>query len=98
MKLPAAVVQSFIFLKLAIAGHLTIFVTRTVRRFWQRPYPAPLLFWGGNADQGGGNFFCGLRLVHPRHRLAICLARLGLRACLVYCERFHQGMGIQVFA
>lgn len=45
MKLPADMVQSFIFLKLAIAGHLTIFVTRTERRFWQAPYPAPLLFW-----------------------------------------------------
>lgn len=45
MKLEATVVQSFIFLKLAVAGHLTIFVTRTEGRFWRRPYPAPLLFW-----------------------------------------------------
>ncbi|RII28357.1 MAG: metal-transporting ATPase [Geobacter sp.] len=45
MKLPLAVVQSFVFLKLAIAGHLTIFVTRTERHFWQSPHPAPLLFW-----------------------------------------------------
>jgi H+-transporting ATPase len=45
MRLSPNVVQSFIFLKLAVAGHLTIFLTRTERRFWQKPYPAPLLFW-----------------------------------------------------
>jgi len=43
MQLSPAVVQSFIFLKLAVAGHLTIFVTRTTGPFWSRPFPAPLL-------------------------------------------------------
>ncbi len=57
MKLPAAIVQSFIFLKLAIAGHLTIFVTRTERRFWQKPYPAPLLFWGATLTKVAATFF-----------------------------------------
>ena len=45
LRLPPAMVQSFVFLKLAVAGHLTIFVTRTEKRFWQRPFPAPILFW-----------------------------------------------------
>ncbi|HDH01812.1 MAG TPA: metal-transporting ATPase, partial [Nitrospirae bacterium] len=45
MHLSAPVVQSFIFLKLAVAGHLTIFITRTEERFWRRPYPAPILLW-----------------------------------------------------
>ncbi|MEC4684916.1 MAG: plasma-membrane proton-efflux P-type ATPase [Nitrospirota bacterium] len=45
MHLSAPVVQSFIFLKLAVAGHLTIFITRTEDRFWRRPYPAPILLW-----------------------------------------------------
>ncbi|MEJ2695501.1 MAG: plasma-membrane proton-efflux P-type ATPase [Candidatus Sulfobium sp.] len=45
MRLPPAAVQTFIFLKLAVAGHLTIFLTRTENRFWRKPYPAPLLFW-----------------------------------------------------
>jgi H+-transporting ATPase len=45
MRLSVSVVQSFIFLKLAVAGHLTIFVTRTEDHFWRKPYPAPLLFW-----------------------------------------------------
>jgi H+-transporting ATPase len=39
-----AVVQTFIFLKLVIAGHLTIFITRTDKHFWQKPYPSLLFF------------------------------------------------------
>ncbi len=35
--------QSFIFLKLSIAGHLTLFVARTKNAFFVRPYPSPIL-------------------------------------------------------
>ncbi len=35
--------QTIIFLKLAIAGHLTLFVARTRRFFLTRPFPAPIL-------------------------------------------------------
>jgi H+-transporting ATPase len=45
MHVPENVVQSFIFLKLVVAGHSTIYVTRTERHFWQRPFPAPALFF-----------------------------------------------------
>ena len=45
MHLSPAVVQSFIFLKLAVAGHLTIFITRTEDYFWRKPHPAPILLW-----------------------------------------------------
>ena len=45
MHLSAPIVQSFIFLKLAVAGHLTIFITRTEDRFWRKPHPAPMLLW-----------------------------------------------------
>jgi H+-transporting ATPase len=38
------VVQTFIFLKLAVAGHLTIFLTRTRGPFWSSR-PAPILLW-----------------------------------------------------
>lgn len=44
LKLPADQVQTFIFLKLAIAGHLTIFVTRTRGPFWSIK-PSPVMFW-----------------------------------------------------
>lgn len=32
-----------IFLKLALAGHMTLFVTRSRRPFWKRPFAAPIL-------------------------------------------------------
>ena len=35
--------QTIIFLKLAVAGHLTLFVARTRNCFLARPFPAPLL-------------------------------------------------------
>jgi H+-transporting ATPase len=38
-----AMIQSMLFLKLIIAGHSTLYITRTEGWFWQRPYPAPLL-------------------------------------------------------
>jgi H+-transporting ATPase len=41
--LSTAQLQSLIFLKLAVAGHLTLIVARTKRRFFQKPYPAALL-------------------------------------------------------
>jgi H+-transporting ATPase len=44
LKLPLGVLQAFIFLKLAVAGHLTIFVTRTRGHFWSIK-PGGLLFW-----------------------------------------------------
>jgi H+-transporting ATPase len=43
LALDPAQLQSFIYLKLAVAGHLTLFVVRTQRPFWTRPYPARLL-------------------------------------------------------
>ncbi len=38
------VIQSFMFLKLAVAGHLTIFITRTRGPFWSSK-PSAILFW-----------------------------------------------------
>jgi H+-transporting ATPase len=44
LKLDSGPLQSLIYLKLAVAGHLTLFVARTKRPFLTRPYPAlPLL-------------------------------------------------------
>jgi H+-transporting ATPase len=37
------VIQSMLFLKLIVAGHSTLYITRTDGWFWQRPWPAPLL-------------------------------------------------------
>jgi H+-transporting ATPase len=43
LRLTEAQVQSFIYLKLAVAGHLTLLVARTRRPFLSKPYPAPVL-------------------------------------------------------
>ncbi len=42
--LGVAAIQTFMFLKLAVAGHLTIFVTRTRGPFWSSK-PSAALFW-----------------------------------------------------
>ena len=36
-------IRSMLFLKLIVAGHSTLYITRSEGWFWQRPYPAPLL-------------------------------------------------------
>jgi H+-transporting ATPase len=43
LKINNAQIQSLIYLKLAVAGHLTLFVARTRRPFLSKPYPAPIL-------------------------------------------------------
>lgn len=38
------VIQTFIFLKLLVAGHFTIYITRNTGAIWQRPFPSLKLF------------------------------------------------------
>ncbi|HVO43757.1 MAG TPA: plasma-membrane proton-efflux P-type ATPase, partial [Aggregatilineales bacterium] len=42
---PEPMIQSIIFTKLVVAGHMTIFLTRTEDWFWKRPFPSGILFW-----------------------------------------------------
>ncbi|WP_235285153.1 plasma-membrane proton-efflux P-type ATPase [Thalassospira sp. HJ] len=44
LHLPPAEVQTLVFLKLLVAGHLTIYLTRHKGFFWQKPYPSMKLF------------------------------------------------------
>lgn len=37
-------IRTLLFLKLIVAGHSTLYVTRVGGWFWQRPWPSPLLF------------------------------------------------------
>jgi H+-transporting ATPase len=39
LHLSRPVVQSLMFLKLLVAGHLTIYITRSAGTFWKRPWP-----------------------------------------------------------
>ena len=46
LHLDLQMIQTLIFLKLSIAGHLTIYLARTGKEpFWHKPYPAPVLLW-----------------------------------------------------
>ena len=48
-------IQTLMFLKLAVAGHITIYLTRTrEHHFWSRPLPAGLLFWTTEITQLAG--------------------------------------------
>ena len=38
-------VQTYVFLKMAVAGHLVLFIARSKTHFWKRPWPAPIMVW-----------------------------------------------------
>ncbi|WP_456410293.1 plasma-membrane proton-efflux P-type ATPase [Oceanithermus sp.] len=45
-QLPHDLIQTLFFVKLVVAGHGTIYNTRTYDRwFWTKPYPSGILFW-----------------------------------------------------
>ncbi|MCB1741966.1 MAG: HAD-IC family P-type ATPase, partial [Gammaproteobacteria bacterium] len=54
LELPRETTQTLIFLKLLVAGHLTIYVTRNPRWFWSKPFPAARLFLTSEATQIAG--------------------------------------------
>ena len=74
------VVQSVVFLKLLVAGHMTIYLTRNTGPIWQRPWPSWKLVVPAEATQVGRHDRGGLRLVHGADRLGAGVAGLGLRA------------------
>ncbi len=45
LHLDVAQIQTYVFLKMAVAGHLVLFVARTKDHFWKRPWPAPVMVW-----------------------------------------------------
>ena len=45
MHLDVSQIQTYVFLKMAVAGHLVLFVARTKGHFWERPWPAPVMVW-----------------------------------------------------
>ena len=38
-------IQTYVFLKMAVAGHLVLFVARSKGHFWKKPWPAPIMVW-----------------------------------------------------
>ncbi len=56
--LDTATLQTFIFLKLTVAGHMTIYLTRTEEdNFWVRPFPSKSLFYTCESTQVVATFF-----------------------------------------
>ncbi len=59
--LDPGVLQTFIFLKLAVAGHMTIYLTRTEEdHFWKRPFPAKVLLIACESTQVVATIFAAL--------------------------------------
>ncbi|HUJ04168.1 MAG TPA: plasma-membrane proton-efflux P-type ATPase [Rhizomicrobium sp.] len=56
LRLPLAQIQTLIFLKLVISGHFTLYVTRNVGWFWQRPFPSWKLIAATETTQIVGTF------------------------------------------
>lgn len=50
-------IRTFLFLKLIVAGHSTLYITRARGWFWQRPWPAPVLFWATFGTEVVGTVF-----------------------------------------
>ena len=45
LKLDVAKIQTYVFLKMAVAGHLVLFAARAKEHMWKRPWPAPIMVW-----------------------------------------------------
>jgi H+-transporting ATPase len=60
-------IQTYIFLKMAVAGHLTLFVSRNRGFFLKKPYPAPVMIWSAVGTKLLGTFLAayGFGLITP---------------------------------
>jgi H+-transporting ATPase len=60
-------VQTYVFLKMAVAGHLTLFVARSRGYYLSRPYPAPVMIWSAVATKVAATIIAryGFDLVAP---------------------------------
>ena len=67
LHLPIPKVRTYIFLKMAVAGHLTLFVSRTRQAYWRKPYAAPIMVWSAVLTKLAATLLCawGLGLITP---------------------------------
>ena len=68
-------VQTYIFLKMAVSGHLTLFVARSKGFFLKKPHPAPVMVWSALATKLVGTLLAayGFGLITPIHWREIAL-------------------------
>jgi H+-transporting ATPase len=75
LRLPAGTVQTLIFLKLLVAGHLTIYLTRNVGLIWDRPWPNWRLVVATESTQAIGTlaavYGCGIAPIGWTFALAV---------------------------
>lgn len=67
LHLSIAEVQTYIFLKMAVAGHLTLFLARSRDSFFKKPFPAPVMIWSAVATKLIGTLLAayGFGLITP---------------------------------
>ncbi len=63
LSLTTAQMQSFIYLKLAVAGHLTLLVVRSKKPFWKKPHPASPLLLAVLGTQATAALIVGLGII-----------------------------------
>ncbi len=75
LKLSIPQVQTYIFLKMAVAGHLTLFLARSRDSFYKKPYPAPVMVWSAVATKLIGTLLAayGFGLITPIGWRAVAL-------------------------
>ena len=91
LHLPRPIVQSLMFLKLLVAGHLTIYITRSAGNVLAAPVAqlAPGRCHGDNP--GHRNPGRGLRMGHDATGMEICAGSVGLCARMVSHQRPGEG-------
>ena len=63
-QLTLATLQTFIFLKLTVAGHMTIYLTRTDEdNFWKRPFPSKILLIACESTQVVATIFAAVGIL-----------------------------------
>jgi magnesium-transporting ATPase (P-type) len=79
-------IQTLMYLKLSVAGHLTIFLTRTRGSFWSHR-PARILWVAMLGTQIVATLIAVLRAVYETPRLGLGTVSLGLCAGMIPRER-----------
>jgi H+-transporting ATPase len=77
LKLPVATVKTMMFLKLLVAGHMTIFLTRNMGWLWDRPFPNLYLFLGLEGTQILGSLVAFFGFLMPAIKWQYILAIWG---------------------
>ncbi|MDA8382688.1 MAG: plasma-membrane proton-efflux P-type ATPase [Betaproteobacteria bacterium] len=58
LKLPIAEIQTFVFLKMAVSGHIALFIARNRDSYVKKPYPAPIMIWAALSTKIAATLLC----------------------------------------